>query len=119
VFKRPIKGAAKRNYPTPIEVRTCPSCGGDAYLVSSDFRAPRQNDLKAWEVAGYLVRAGLPYFRIYEDMPLSALGHPKARPKGILGWKVQVAPWPTTMDEARAFVEKHRDKAQPIIRPID
>ena len=116
VFKRPVDGADKRNYPVPIEVRTCPACGGDSYLVSSDFRAPPRRDEKAWEVVSYLVRAGLPYFRIYEDVPLSELGHPATRPKGMLGAKVQVKPYPETMEQARTFVERHRDKAMPIIR---
>jgi len=116
VFKRPVKGAAKLNTPTPIEVRTCPACGSDAYLVSSDFRAPPRRDEKAWEVVAYLTRAGLPYFRIFEEVPLSAFGHPSVRPKGLLSARVKVGPYPETMEEARAFVERHRDKAMPIVR---
>lgn len=116
VFKRPVEDLGKRNMPRPIEVRRCPACAGDAYLMSSDFRAPPRNDLKSWEVVATLVRAGLPYFRIYQDVPLSEFGHPRVRPKGLIGAQVAIGPWPQTMAEAQAFVARHRDKAQPFVR---
>jgi hypothetical protein len=43
VFKRKVEGQMKRTSAQPIEVRVCPFCGGEAYLVSSNFRAPRRN----------------------------------------------------------------------------
>ena len=120
VFKRPVADIGKRNWPRPIEVRRCPSCGGDAFLMSSDFKAPPRDDRKSWEVVAYLVRAGLPYFRLYEPISVGALfGHPKKRPKGLLSAQVKIGPYPETMAEAVAFVSRHRDKAQPILRPED
>ncbi|MCW1402050.1 hypothetical protein OKA06_06825 [Novosphingobium sp. MW5] len=116
VFKRPVADIGKRNVPRPIEVRRCPACGCDAYLMSSDFRAPPKSDAKAWEVVAALTRAGLPYFRIYEDMPLSAFGHPARRPKAILSAQYRVGPWPETMAEAKEFIARHRDKAMPFVR---
>ena len=119
VFKRPVADIGKRNWPRPVEVRRCPSCGSDSYLMSSDFRAPPRDDLKAWEVAAFLTRAGLPYFRLSEEVSLSALGHPGKRPKGIVGVSVRIAPYPETMAEARAFVEQYRHLAQPVVRRPD
>lgn len=116
VFKRAVTDIGKRNWPRPIEVRPCPSCGSDAYLMSSDFRAPPRSDLVKWEVVAYLVRAGLPYFRIYDPLPLAALGHPKQRHKGLISASVGVGAYPETMAEARIFVARHRDKAMPIVR---
>jgi hypothetical protein len=120
VFKRPVADIGKRNWPRPIEVRRCPSCRGDAWLMSSDFKAPPRDDLKRWEVVAYLVRAGLPYFKLYEPIPLGAVfGHPKGRPKGLLSAQRRIEPYPETMAEAVAFVARHRDKAQPIVRSED
>lgn len=116
VFKRPVANLGKRNVPRPIEVRRCPSCTGDAYLMSSDFKAPPREDAKAWEVVAALVRAGLPYFRLYEDLPLSTFGHPKVRSKWITSAKAKIEPYPDTLAEAQSFIARHRDKAQPIVR---
>lgn len=120
VFKRAISHTAKRNLPRPIEVRRCPSCGGDAYLMSSDFRAPRRDDLGRWKIVACLVRAGLPYFKLFEPVPLNVLfDHPALRPKGLISAAIKVEPWPETMAEALAFVARHRDKAQPFVRGED
>ncbi len=120
VFKRPVADIGKRNWPRPIEVRRCPSCGGDAFLMSSDFKAPPRSDLRRWEVVACLVRAGLPYFRLYEPVPLGVVfGHPKVRPKGLISAQRKIEPYPETMAEAIAFVARHRDKAQPILRRND
>lgn len=119
VFKRPVADIGKRNWPRPIEVRRCPACRGDAYLMSSDFKAPPRDDHKRWEVVAYLVRAGLPYFRLYEPIPLGIFGHPKMRPKGLISAQRTIEPYPETMAEAVAFAARHRDKAQPIVRPDD
>lgn len=119
VFKRRVADIGKRNWPRPIEVRRCPSCGGDAYLMSSDFKAPPRDDLARWEVVACLVRAGLPYFRLYEPLPLGAFGHPMQRPKGLISAQRRIEPYPETLAGALAFIARHRDKAQPIVRPGD
>jgi len=116
VFKRPVAHTGKRNWPRPVEVRRCPSCRGDAYLMSSDFKAPPRDDLKRWEVVSYLVRSGMPYFRIYEPVPLAVVhGHPKARPKGVTAALREAGPYPETMAEAIAFAARYRSQAQPIV----
>ena len=118
VFKRSVEDIGKRNWPRPVEVRRCPSCGGDSYLMSSDFRAPPRDDLKAWEVVAYLTRAGMPYFRLFEEVPPSAVADIIPLPtKGLLSVKVKIEPYPETMAEARAFVDRYRHLAQPIVRP--
>lgn len=116
VFKRAVADVGKRNVPRPIEVRRCPACGGDMYLMSSDFRAPRKQDTKAWSVVSALTRAGLPYFRFSKALPLSVLGHPSQRPKGLIGISAAVAGWPETAVEAEAFIARYRQYAMPFVR---
>ena len=123
VFKRPAGHTGSRAVPRPVEVRRCPACAGDAYLMSADFRAPRRHDRRAWEVVGALVRAGLPYFAIWETLPLSVLGHPKHRSrsvhKGVTSISRRIHHYPRTLAEAQTFIARHRDKAMPIIRAED
>jgi hypothetical protein len=89
-FKRPAGHAGKRNLPRPIERRPCPHCGGDAYLMGSNFRAPPARDIEAWRVVEFLIKAGLPYFDIGQA-------------------------YPTDLPEAVRFAEANRDSAQPIL----
>ena len=116
VFKRAVTDVGKRNVPRPIEVRRCPACGCDMFLMSSDFRAPRKQDAKAWAVVAALTRAGLPYFRFHEALPLSVLGHPARRPKGVLGITSTVGRWPETLAEAEEFIARYRHQAMPFVR---
>lgn len=116
VFKRPVADLGKRNVPRAIEVRRCPSCSGDAYLMSPDFRAPPRRDAKAWQVVGALIRAGLPYFRIYEPIPVASLERMGLPSKGVLSAARRVGEYPRTLAEAEAFIAEHRDKAMPFVR---
>jgi hypothetical protein len=117
VFKRPVAGTAKRA-PRSIEIRSCPNCGASAYLTGGDFRAPPKRDEDGWRVVACLVRAGLPFFRLYEDMPLSTLGHPSQWPKGLRRLQRRLA-YPTSLREAQQFVVDHRDKAMPFVKPAE
>lgn len=117
VFKRPVEDIGKRSAPRPIEIRRCPGCGGDAYLMGSDFRAPPRDDRKAWDVVSVLVRAGLPYFRVYQTMPIAELAASGIPTKGVLAASYRVGEYPTTMAEAHAFVALHGNLAMPFVRP--
>ena len=112
-FKRPTD-AVKRNIARAIEIRTCPNCAGAAYLMSSDFRAPPKADDRAWAVVAFLVRSGFAYFRLYEDVPLSAFGHPMRRPKGLLSAQRRLA-YPETLREAEQFVRDYGHLALPFV----
>lgn len=111
-FKRPTN-ALKRNAPRPIEIRTCPNCGGSAFLMGSDFRAPPKADDRAWAVVDFMVRNGFPYFRLYEDVPLAEYGHPMHRPKGLLSAQRRLA-YPENLREAEQFVVAFRHLAMPF-----
>lgn len=77
--------------------------------MSSDFKAPLRDDLKRWEVVAYLVRAGLPYFKLYEPIPLATVfGHPNGRPKRLISAQRKIEPYLETMAEAVGFVARHR-----------
>jgi|GEM_PF-1753511 hypothetical protein len=102
-FKRPVVGAEKRKHVQWVEVRTCPNCAGDAYLVGSDFKAPRKTDDTGWKVADFFIRAGLPYFRLY-------------KPGSVPGAFSQVGAYPTDMQAAREFARHHAGAARPFFR---
>jgi hypothetical protein len=115
VFKRPVIGTARRA-PRPIDVRICPHCVGAAYLMGGDFKAPPKRDDKGWALVARLVRAGLPFFRLWEAIPLSETDPVYASLKGARGVK-RVVRYPTTLQEAEAFVRVHADKAMPFVPP--
>lgn len=102
-FKRPVVGIEKRKHVQWIEVRTCPNCTGEAYLVGSDFKAPRKVDDAGWKVADFFIRAGLPYFRLY-------------KPDDHYGGFIQVGAYPTDMQAAREFAHEHAGAARPFYR---
>jgi hypothetical protein len=115
VFKRPVSGTATRA-PRPIEVRVCPHCASSAYLMGGDFKAPGKRDDKGWALVAMLVRAGLPFFRLWEEIPLSETDPFYASLKGMPGLK-RVVRYPATLQEAEAFVRAHADKAMPFAPP--
>jgi hypothetical protein len=94
-FKRPAT-AFVRNAPCCIEIRSCPSCGGSAFLMGSDFRAPPKRDDRAWAIVDLLVRSGFPYFRLHEDVPLSERGDPAHLASGALSEQRRLA-YPRTL----------------------
>lgn len=116
VFKRAVADLGKRNWPRPVEVRRCPACGGDAYLMSSDFRAPPRTDRKAWEVVAFLVRNGFPYFRLFERVSPGDVDIPGLDDPRIQWVELKVGPYPDTLAEAQEFVDRYRRLAQPIVR---
>lgn len=119
VFKRRVTGTGRRNHARPIDVRVCPSCGGEAFLMGANFRAPPRADKAAWRVVEMLVRAGFAYANFYVPLSLSRLGHPKTRYPAILSASSKVCRFPTDLAGARAFIERYRAFAQPIVRRGD
>lgn len=115
VFKRPVTGTAKRA-PRPIEVRVCPNCGSEAYLMGGDFKAPPKKDSDGWAIVSLLVKAGLPFFRIWQEVSLDPTHPFYTSLNGRTGVK-SVVPYPTTLKEAQAFVRDHADKAMPFVPP--
>jgi len=72
--------------PADATQKTCPRCAGVTYRTGSDFRPPAATDKSGWAVAAYLIFSGLPYYRIGEK-------------------------YPTTMREAKQFVEQNASAA--------
>lgn len=107
----------RRAAPRPIEVRPCASCGGDSYWVGSDFRAPPKADRKAWNVVALLVRAGLPYCKIQAPLPLADLAGTGIPTRNVISATCTIGPWPTTMAEAEAFVDRYGGLGLPFWRP--
>jgi hypothetical protein len=115
VFKRPVSGTAKRA-PRPIEVRVCPACGSAAFLMGGDFKAPPKRDDGGWALVSKLVKAGLPFFRLWEPIPPSETDPAYAGAKGVAG-VTRVVRYPATLRDADAFVRAQADKAMPFVPP--
>lgn len=71
----------------------CPECGKPAILVNHKFRPPKQDDLKKWEVVSLLVKNGFVFQHIYEEIER--------------GMHLQMR-YPTTIEEAKEFIEKYK-----------
>jgi DNA-directed RNA polymerase subunit RPC12/RpoP len=72
-------------------VRRCPRCGGRALDLGRHFKPPKADDLAQWEKVRFLVAAGFFFQHVYDEG------------KGQVGY-------PDTLEEARAFVIRHRSR---------
>jgi len=41
----------------------CPDCGGQAYFMGIDFKAPKKSDIKAWQKVEKFIKSGKTYYR--------------------------------------------------------
>jgi hypothetical protein len=41
----------------------CPDCGGPAYFMGLDFKAPKKSDVKTWQKAKAFIESGKVYYR--------------------------------------------------------
>jgi DNA-directed RNA polymerase subunit RPC12/RpoP len=41
----------------------CPDCGGQAYFIGIDFKAPKRSDVKEWREVEQFIRSGKLYNR--------------------------------------------------------
>jgi hypothetical protein len=41
----------------------CPDCGGQAYFMGIDFKAPKRSDIKEWREVEQFIRSGQLYNR--------------------------------------------------------
>ena len=68
----------------------CPHCGGIARNLGRKFKPPKRSDKKQWQKVKFLVSKGFLFHSIYVDGRL--------------------VPYPGTLEEAKEFVEKYKDK---------
>jgi hypothetical protein len=77
-------------YPAREAPRHCPQCGKQTERLSRKFSAPKSKDIAQWKKVQYLVEHGFRFYSVYERPELG-------------GMRVQ---YPSTLDEAKAFVER-------------
>lgn len=41
----------------------CPNCGGAAYFMGIDFKAPKTTDVRGWKAAEDFIRSGKVFYR--------------------------------------------------------
>lgn len=85
-FKRSVEPEVK-DY-----VKRCPHCGGRALDLGRRFKPPKADDLAQWKKVRLLVAAGFFFQHVYDE-------------------KTRQVPYPETLEEARAFVIRHRARA--------
>ena len=73
------------------EPRPCPDCGGPAVALNRKFKTPPKKDRAQWEKVRYLVEQGCRFGKVLDES----------------GERV---PYPRTLEEAKAFVERHRGR---------
>ncbi|SFW65636.1 hypothetical protein [Cellulophaga fucicola] len=84
-----------------IRESKCPECGILMTQVTHRFRPPKQNEIKKWNVAKFLMEKGFlyehVYKRIYQVRGLTVLEN--------------YATYPENMRDAKEFVEKYKEQA--------
>ena len=90
------KGADYENF----RKTKCPKCGIIMKEVSHLFRPPKQNDIKKWEVAKYLMENGFLYQHVFEKIYKSG--------KAIVF--EDYATYPENMRDVKEFVEKYKNR---------
>lgn len=81
------------------QVKPCPNCGASAINLGRHFKPPKRSDGAQWEKAAFLVRAGFLFQHVYDPET------------------TKLVPYPSTLSEAKAFVEQYRDQAWPDVLP--
>jgi phage FluMu protein Com len=81
----------KRHYDPNILEMKCPNCGEISQNVGRNFRARKRGNKNQWEKIEFLVSNGFRFQSIYVD-----------------GKRIS---YPDTLEEAKLFVEKYKDKA--------
>ena len=92
---------------TKLQSSTCPECGEVGHAYSHRFRPPAKLDKASWQLVRFLFEHGFVYQHIYKE---TARGSASNQLENY-------AEYPTTMHEAREFVEQYRAQARNIIGP--
>lgn len=66
--------AFKQPFSADLPERACPQCRQPMTIMGTDFKAPRQDDVRQWQKVAVLARAGIRFF------PSSPDGLPGQRP---------------------------------------
>ncbi len=75
-------------------VKTCPNCGGKSIRLGRHFKPPKSSDSAQWKKVRFLVEHGFLFQHVYDA------------PRGG-----SMVSYPDTLEEAREFVEQHRDQS--------
>ena len=78
-------------YVAEFRTGNCPECSTLMYFVNHKFRPPAITDEKSWAISSLLITNGFDYRTFWDDNGASIS-------------------YPSTLYEAKEFVEKHQDK---------
>lgn len=82
-FKRPGANVGERK---------CPHCGDVAINLGRNFKPPKRSDDAQWEKVKFLIAKGFAFHKVYDS-------------------DNRLVQYPKTLQEAKEFVEKYKDKA--------
>lgn len=82
----------------------CPDCSQGLALLNHKFEPPKKSDVKAWEVVKFLFDNGFPYHHVFKDVSKCLRVNANSS-ENYVGY-------PTTMTEAKDFVETYKDQAR-------
>ena len=85
-----------------IRESKCPECGTLMKQVTHRFRPPKQNDVKKWDVAKFLMNNGFLYEHVYKRIC-------KIRGLTVLE---NYATYPENMRDAKEFVEMYKEQVK-------
>lgn len=78
----------------------CTKCGKPTMLINHRFRPPKKRDNAGWRLVKYLIDHGFTFQHIYQvgknELSKTSGGN--------------YAPYPQTLNDAKEFVEKFKDK---------
>jgi len=74
-----------------VDKLACPHCGKVSYNFGRNFHTPKTSDSAQWEKIEFLFNNGFRFQKIYNA-------------------SYQTIPYPKTLDEAKDFVKKYKDK---------
>ena len=77
---------------TNFRTGDCPDCSTPMRFVSQKFRPPKKTDDKSWAVSSLLILNGFTYYTI----------------RDVNGMAI---PYPTTIDDAKRFINAHQSRA--------
>lgn len=85
---------------TYLHIGHCPLCSNKMIFVNHNFKPPKKTEKKKWEVVKFLISNGFPFHHIYQE---GKSDYYKTSTNNYIKY-------PKTMEEAKAFVIKYKDK---------
>ncbi len=85
---------------TNLHIGKCPICSHEMMFVNHNFRPPKKNDKKGWELVKFLISEGFPFQHVYQE---GKSYYFRAQSENYVSY-------PKDMAETKEFVIKYREQ---------